>query len=95
MSRKNKRNYKKIINYDKAESNVIDLHGLNIYEAVAEIQFAIANAKDNSEFSNNYILAIIGKGTETIKAYIEEFLRDSNYEYMFNEDYTTIKIYIA
>ncbi|WP_029513825.1 Smr/MutS family protein [Mycoplasmopsis primatum] len=95
MSRKNKRNYKKIIDYDEIESNVIDLHGLNIYEAIAEIQFAIANAKDNLELEYNHILVIIGKGTGTIKAYIEEFLRDSNYKYEFNDDCTTIKIYIA
>ncbi|MBZ4212476.1 Smr/MutS family protein [Mycoplasma sp. U97] len=89
MSKKHKRNY-----YWSNDdfSNIIDLHGFSSVEALTEVQLAITAAYENEQHDS--LLIITGKGQNTLKAYIEEYLRDSNYDYVIDPNGGSITVYL-
>ncbi|QQH43316.1 Smr/MutS family protein [Mycoplasmopsis bovis] len=78
MSKKSRNN---TIQYDNNDySNIVDLHGFTIAEALTQVQLSLANAYE-SDFYYDYVTIITGKGQGAILANIEEYLRDANYDY--------------
>nr|WP_307940609.1 Smr/MutS family protein [Mycoplasmopsis bovis] len=73
MSKKSRNN---TIQYDNNDySNIVDLHGFTIAEALTQVQLSLANAYE-SDFYYDYVTIITGKGQGAILANIEEYLRD-------------------
>ncbi|WP_235631879.1 Smr/MutS family protein [Mycoplasmopsis bovis] len=74
MSKKSRNN---TIQYDNNDySNIVDLHGFTIAEALTQVQLSLANAYE-SDFYYDYVTIITGKGQGAILANIEEYLRDA------------------
>ncbi|WP_331696907.1 Smr/MutS family protein [Mycoplasmopsis agalactiae] len=91
MSMKNKNSS---IYYDNNDfSNIVDLHGFTIPEALTQVQLSLANAYED-DFYYDYVTIITGKGQGALMANIEEYLRDSNYDYEISFDDASIKVYL-
>uniref|UniRef100_UPI003D2E1D68 Smr/MutS family protein n=1 Tax=Mycoplasmopsis bovis TaxID=28903 RepID=UPI003D2E1D68 len=71
MSKKSRNN---TIQYDNNDySNIVDLHGFTIAEALTQVQLSLANAYE-SDFYYDYVTIITGKGyTRTKKVDISKF----------------------
>ncbi|VEU75278.1 Smr domain-containing protein [Mycoplasmopsis maculosa] len=70
---------------------LIDLHGCTIDEAIAKVSFELAFI-DNLE--NFTFEIIVGKGTGTLKIFIENYLIDNNFNYSYDENYNSFFIKI-
>nr|WP_307908478.1 Smr/MutS family protein [Mycoplasmopsis bovis] len=63
MSKKSRNN---TIQYDNNDySNIVDLHGFTIAEALTQVQLSLANAYE-SDFYYDYVTIITGKGQGAI-----------------------------
>ncbi|AXJ68462.1 Smr/MutS family protein [Mycoplasmopsis bovis] len=91
MSKKSRNN---TIQYDNNDySNIVDLHGFTIAEALTQVQLSLSNAYE-SDFYYDYVTIITGKGQGAILANIEEYLRDANYDYDISADGASIKVFL-
>nr|WP_307935313.1 Smr/MutS family protein [Mycoplasmopsis bovis] len=89
MSKKSRNN---TIQYDNNDySNIVDLHGFTIAEALTQVQLSLANAYE-SDFYYDYVTIITGKKSRgNLKLILKSIYAMLNYRHMLFQNYTLLK----